>query len=72
MAKRPRGRPVLLPNESERVSIGFRTTPMIKMALMEAAATNGRSISQEAELRLELSFRDDRVVALLEDIRGRI
>src|SRR5215471_6704684 len=46
------------PKPGERVSLGLRVTPDMKKALDRAAERAGRSQSQEAELRLEQSFRD--------------
>jgi len=43
----------------KRVSIGFRTTERIRELLETQAQENGRSLSQEAEYRLERSFQDD-------------
>jgi hypothetical protein len=45
-----------------RVHLGIRITPQIKHALHTAAFQSGRSQSQEAEMRLEMSFRDDRML----------
>ena len=50
--KRP-GRPA---GPVERVPMSFRVTPDTKSRLEELAKQSGRSISQEAELRLERSF----------------
>jgi hypothetical protein len=38
------------------VALGLRVTPKLKLDLEEAAVRNGRSLSQEAELRLEKSL----------------
>jgi hypothetical protein len=47
------GRPPLRePEDSERFQIGVRVTPEMKRRL----AANGRSISQEAEMRIQQSF----------------
>jgi hypothetical protein len=56
---RPRSRE---PAPGERVSLGLRVTPELKQELDQAAAKSGRSQSQEAELRLENSFRNRRVL----------
>ncbi len=53
---RPRGRPAKHPTEGKRIPLGLRVTAQIKQRLDDAAAKNGRSQSQEAELRLERSF----------------
>jgi hypothetical protein len=50
------GRPTKPPKEGERVSLGLRVTAAVKRSLEAAAIKNGRSISQEAELRLEHSL----------------
>lgn len=42
--------------DAKRYSIGFRTTKDLKDALDTAAAESGRSLAQEVEHRLELSF----------------
>jgi len=47
------GRP---PSAVRRQQIGVRTSPSLKAQLEEAARTNGRSVAQEAELRLIASF----------------
>jgi hypothetical protein len=52
MVKRGRGRPTI----GKRVSLGLRVTPQTKKKLDAAAEENGRSQSQEAELRIERSF----------------
>ena len=50
------GRPTKKPKPGERVPLGLRVTPEMKKRLEKAAIRNGRSISQEAELRLERSL----------------
>jgi hypothetical protein len=57
-AKR-RGRPSLPKGEGKRHAIGLRATADLRRKLEEGARQSGRSLSQEAELRLENSFRDD-------------
>jgi hypothetical protein len=54
--KRRVGRPTKPPKPGERVALGLRVTPDMKKRLERAAIKNGRSISQEAELRLERSL----------------
>jgi hypothetical protein len=54
-----RGRPSLPKGEGKRFALGLRVTEERRRALDEAAAQSGRSISQEIELRLEESFRDE-------------
>jgi hypothetical protein len=56
---RPRKRQ---PKPGERVSLGLRVTPNLKADLDGAAKVSGRSQSQEAELRLERSFLDQRLM----------
>ncbi len=50
------------PKPGDRVSLGLRVTSETKAALDDAAARSGRSQSQEAELRLERSFHDQRLM----------
>jgi hypothetical protein len=50
------GRPVKPAPESGRVALSLRVTAPMKAALEEEATKNGRSLSQEAEMRLEQSF----------------
>lgn len=50
------GRPTKKPKPGERVPLGLRVTPEMKKRLEKAAIKNGRSISQEAELRLDRSL----------------
>jgi hypothetical protein len=62
MAK-TRGRPRRRqPKPGERVSLGLRVTSRLKALLDQAAKDSGRSQSQEAEFRIELSFRDQDVL----------
>jgi hypothetical protein len=58
--KRPkRGRPAKAAIEGQRNALGLRVTADLKRKLEESAAAFGRSQSQEAEFRLEQSFRDE-------------
>src|SRR5262245_9556776 len=60
------GRPRQEPEPGERVQLSFRITPELKRRLGETAEHNGRSQSQEAELRIERSFaREDLLVDAL-------
>src|SRR5262245_2407464 len=52
------GRPKRKISPGERVPLGLRVTPSLKSVLDKAAERSGRSQSQEAELRLERTFRD--------------
>lgn len=55
------GRPVKAAVPGVRNSLGLRVTAELKRKLDKAAALSGRSQSQEAEMRLEQSFRGDRL-----------
>lgn len=63
--QRPRrvGRPRRDHDEGERVGLSLRVTPEIKRALDVAAESHGRSLSQECELRLEQTFREESIVS---------
>jgi TraY domain len=61
-AKR-RGRPSLPKGEGKRHAIGLRATADLRRKLEEGAKQSGRSLSQEAEFRLENSYRDDDRIA---------
>lgn len=50
---------------TERIALGLRVTPEMKRRLDVLARTSGRSLSQEVEIRLEQSFRDDLLVERL-------
>jgi hypothetical protein len=63
--KKRMGRPTKPPREGERVSLGLRVTAGVKRALEKAAIKTGRSISQEAEIRLELSLRLEQIPAIV-------
>jgi hypothetical protein len=52
------GRPWKAPRPGERASLGLKVTAETKSLLESAAAASGRTQSQEAELRIDLSFRD--------------
>lgn len=65
--KPKRGRPGRKSTEGARVPLGLRVTPELKEKLDAAARQSGRSQSQEAELRLEHSFRDERVLESAQD-----
>lgn len=59
MEKRKVGRPLKEAEPGKRASLGLRVTAETKARLEIAAAASGRSQSQEAEIRLEASFRDE-------------
>jgi hypothetical protein len=67
-------RPSRDPHPGERVGLSLRVTPAVKVALDHAAERAGRSLSQEAEFRLEASFgfgdRLDRIEAKLDRLLG--
>src|SRR5690349_1680838 len=50
------GRPPRQPEAGERFQVSFRVTPELKQRLDRARKHSGRSQSQEAEHRLEMSF----------------
>lgn len=58
MSDAKRGRPAM-PDAEKRQQIGVRTSPALKADLERAAGENGRSVAQEAELRLVQSFEQD-------------
>ena len=53
------------PVSGERVPLGLRVTADMKRQIEAAAIESGRSISAEAELRLEQSFEREWIVASL-------
>jgi hypothetical protein len=48
------------PKDQKRLPLSIRITPELRARLVSAAAANGRSITQEAELRLEQSADQER------------
>src|SRR4051794_5884686 len=56
------GRPKRKLSPGERVPLGLRVQPEIKNELDSAAVKSGRSQSQEAEFRLEQSFRTQSIL----------
>jgi hypothetical protein len=48
--------------EAKRVPVSFRTTPAMSEKIAAAAAASGRSVAQEVEARLELSFQEERIM----------
>src|SRR4051812_44215955 len=60
-ARRP-GRKPQPANQGQRVSLGLKVTPAIKNELDAAAKANGRTQSQEAEVRIEQTFRDQKTI----------
>lgn len=68
MPARRTGRPGREPIAGERVGLSLRVTAETKRALDEAATKSGRSLSQEAEYRLEGSFRDQSILPQILDL----
>jgi TraY domain-containing protein len=70
MSRQPRrtGRPTKPRTPGARVSLGLKVTDEIKHRLDTAAQSSGRTQSQEAEARLERSFRDDKLLPQLLEI----
>jgi hypothetical protein len=61
------------PKDQKRIPLSMRTTPSTRAQLEAAAAKNGRSITQEAEIRLGQSFStQDLLDQVLELTFGRI
>jgi hypothetical protein len=56
--QRRAGRPTKPAPKDDKATLGIRATSKLKDQLLKAAESNHRSLSQEAELRLEQSFRD--------------
>jgi hypothetical protein len=48
--------------ETRRITVGFRVSESVRKCLEDAASKNARSLSQEAEHRLEASFGDETIV----------
>jgi hypothetical protein len=66
------GRPTNAPPPGKRVSLGLKVTAEIKQRLDKAARETGRTQSQEAEVRLEQSFRsEDLLPQILDLVYGR-
>jgi TraY domain len=65
MGKKRVGRPVVEAAPGVRAGLSLRVTAELKTELEEAAESNGRSLSQEAEFRLERTFANQ---SLLDDV----
>ena len=50
------------PKDQKRIPLSMRITPSTREKLVAIAAENGRSITQEAEIRLEQALRDQRIL----------
>src|SRR5580700_9366164 len=59
---RPRGRPPIDPAERKRRNFTFRVTDQLHDQLSKAAAASGRSVSEEIEWRVSLSFSEQNIV----------
>jgi hypothetical protein len=72
MATTKRGRPRKPAIPGQRSALGLRVTPQIKELLDSKTKQSGRTQSQEAELRIELTFRAEQQLAQgLELVFGR-
>jgi hypothetical protein len=75
-AKKRVGRPTRPPRPGERVTLGLRVSAEMKRKLEKDAIKNGRSLSQEAEFRLERSYDRDEIFTHLalfkDDLRAGI
>jgi hypothetical protein len=59
---RPRGRPPIDPAERKRRNFTFRVTDQLHDQLSKAATASGRSVSEEIEWRVSLSFSEQNIV----------
>src|SRR5947207_1637672 len=62
------GRPMKAPT-GKRVSLGLKVTADIKRRIDSAAQASGRTQSQEAERRIELSYQYERALSELEQAK---
>jgi hypothetical protein len=70
--KRPRGGQVKDPADRKRNNLTFRARDVLKDKLEETASKNGRSISGEIEVRLEMSFDWERAHGTVDAYLNRI
>jgi hypothetical protein len=71
MAKPKRGRPALPPDPTKKSQLSVMVTATIKLRLEQEARRQGRTMSQEAEARLERSFdRQDLLTEVMEPTYG--
>jgi uncharacterized protein (DUF1778 family) len=70
LRKKRLGRPTKSPIPGQRIRLGLRVKPELKTALSAAAKASGRSMSQEAELRLENSLKSDSSLMLVQGQRS--
>jgi hypothetical protein len=58
-----RGRPPLRDTDRRKHIMSVRVRPQLHALLQEAAETNGRTLSQEVEFRIEQSFANTEIAA---------
>lgn len=63
--KRRVGRPRTRTDDEPGEYVGFRAPRALKEQLASAAKESGRSLSTEAQVRLEMSFRDEYIISQL-------
>jgi hypothetical protein len=61
-------RPGRRPKDQKRLPLSIRITPALRDVLVSTAKANGRSITQEAEIRLEHTIRDERRIEDILDL----
>jgi hypothetical protein len=66
------GRPMKAPARGKRVSLGLKVTADIKRRLDAAAQASGRTQSQEAEYRIELSYQYQRALGDFEQAKKQL
>ena len=66
--KRPVGRPPKADSARKRNILSMRVRDDLRAKLARSAESSQRSVSEEAEFRLEQSFRDDRVLEAIEQM----
>jgi hypothetical protein len=60
--RRQPGRPTKPAGPGEKTTLSLRVTPELKRRIDDAAKASGRNLSQEAEARLDHSFRDEQQI----------
>jgi TraY domain len=65
------GRPTRPPKPGERVTMGLRVSAEMKRRLEKDAVKAGRSLSQEAEIRLEQSYDRQWILEYLTKLLGK-
>jgi len=66
------GRPLKAPQRGKKVALGLKVTADIKRRLDSAARASGRTQSQEAEHRIELSYQYERALGEVEQAKKRL